>query len=64
MKYKNKDGVELSYEGHKNDTHIKLVKQVIREAIRIGDNEIYPSRAKPIFGWRKVKKFLKENFSV
>ena len=36
MKYKNKDGIELSYEGHENDVHAKLVKEVIKEAIKIG----------------------------
>ena len=30
MKYKNQDGVELSYEGHENDTHVNLVKEVVR----------------------------------
>jgi len=54
MKYKNKHGIELSYEGHKNDTHVKLIKEVLCKAIEIGDTE----------DWSKVKKFLKENFSL
>ena len=41
MKYKNKHGIELSYEGHKNDTSVQLVKQVLREAIKLGDKEVY-----------------------
>ena len=31
MKYKNKDGIELSYEGHKSDYHAHLIKEVIQE---------------------------------
>ncbi len=54
MKYKNRDGIELSYEGHENDVHAKLVKEVIKEAIKIGDNS----------DWNSVKKFLRYNFSV
>ena len=55
MKYKDNRGIELSYEGHENDTHLQLVKEVLREAIKLGDeniNTIYPMQ-----GWRKVKKF-------
>ena len=54
MKYKNKDGIELSYEGHNSDTHVKLIKEVVCKAIEIGD----------IKDWSKVKLFLKENFSL
>ena len=54
MKYKNKDGIQLSYEGHENDVHAKLVKEVIKEAIKIGDDS----------DWDSVKKFLRYNFSV
>ena len=32
-KYKNKDGIELNYSS--KDTHTKLVKEVVKEAIRI-----------------------------
>ena len=32
-KYKNKDGISLNYEG--DDSHKVLVREVIREAIRI-----------------------------
>jgi len=62
MKYKDNRGIELSYEGHKNDTHLQLVKEVLREAIKVGDENIntrYPRQ-----GWMKVKKFLEENFSL
>jgi|TARA_Y100000310_G_scaffold155083_1_gene154567 hypothetical protein len=52
MKYKNKDGIELSYTG--NDMHTKLVKEVISEAIAILDKRFYP----------ECKEFLKENFNI
>ena len=64
MKYKNKDGIELSYDGYNNDSHVNLVKEVISEAIKIGDLEIFSNRAKSEWGWKKVKSFLKENFDV
>ena len=54
MKYKNKNGIELSYEGHDNDTHVKLIKEVVCKAIEIGNTK----------DWSKVKEFLKENFSL
>ena len=62
MKYKNKNGIELSYEGHKNDASVQLVKEVLREAIKFGDKEVY-SRY-PRQGWGKVKEFINENFSL
>tara|TARA_R100000008_G_scaffold86632_1_gene80566 strand:- start:2539 stop:2727 length:189 start_codon:yes stop_codon:yes gene_type:complete len=62
MKYKNKNGIELSYEGHKNDTSVQLLKEVLREAIKIGDDNVYTKH--PRQGWVKVKKFLEENFSL
>ena len=57
MKYKNKDGIELSYEGHENDTGVQLVKEVLRKAIKIGDQKEPES-------WTEVKNFLVENFSL
>ena len=53
MKYKNKDGIQLSYEGHENDYHTNFLKEVIKKAIKLIDIDI-----------EKAKKFLKENFSV
>tara|TARA_B100000902_G_C27321075_1_gene924513 strand:- start:7431 stop:7628 length:198 start_codon:yes stop_codon:yes gene_type:complete len=57
MKYKNKDGIELSYEGHENDTSVLLVKEVLKKAIKIGDEKEPES-------WTEVKNFLIENFSL
>ena len=51
MKYQNKHGIELSYEGHENDVHAELVKEVLRAALKIGDE----------LGWEKAKGFLKLN---
>ena len=62
MKYKNKNGIELSYEGHENDTSVQLVKEVLKEAIKIGNKEIYSKY--PRQGWVKVKDFLEDNFSL
>jgi|TARA_B100001094_G_C17905770_1_gene658726 hypothetical protein len=62
MKYKNKDGIELSYEGHKNDASVQLVKEVVKQAIKVGDSNI--NTRYPMQGWLKVKKFLTDNFSL
>tara|TARA_B100000575_G_C23143268_1_gene666059 strand:+ start:132 stop:326 length:195 start_codon:yes stop_codon:yes gene_type:complete len=62
MKYKNKKGVELSYEGHRNDVSVQLVKEVVLEAIKVGDSNI--NTRYPMQGWSKVKQFLTENFSL
>ena len=62
MKYKNKEGIELSYNGHKNDLSVQLVKEVIRESIKVGDENI--DTIYPMQGWRKVKRFLITNFSI
>ena len=62
MKYKNNDGIELAYKGHKNNVSVKLVKEVLKEAIKVGDNNI--NTRYPMQGWLKVKNFLKENFSL
>ena len=58
-KYKNKDGIELSFEGHENDSHTQLIKEVVIEAIKIGDRSGYWSS-----NWRSIRSFLSENFSV
>ncbi|MBT4207269.1 hypothetical protein HOE22_02890 [Candidatus Woesearchaeota archaeon] len=62
MKYKNKDGIELSYEGHENDSSVQLIKEVLQEVIVLGDKEIYTKY--PRQGWIKVKEFINENFSL
>ncbi len=54
-KYKNKDGIELSYNGHKGDAHADLIKEVIREAINLINSGVDKE---------EVIDFLSENFSV
>ena len=64
MKYKNEDGIELSYEGHKNDVHANLVKEVILEACKLTkmyDKDCIKSHKMAL---RNVRKFLQENFNV
>ena len=64
MKYKNKDGIELTYEGHDNDTHVNLVKEVILEACKLTkmyDKDCIKSHKMAL---RNIRKFLQENFDV
>ena len=63
MKYKNKDGIELSYTND-NDTHQVLVKEVIEEAIKILG--MYDRSCKISMGMAMMntKKFLKSNFDI
>jgi len=62
MKYKNKDGIELSYTG--NDSHQQLVKEVIGEAIKI--LSMYDKNCKISMGMamNNTKKFLRSNFNI
>ena len=62
MKYKNKDGIELSYTG--NDTHQLLVREVVGEAVKI--LSLYDRNCKISMGMAmgNCKKFLKENFNL
>ena len=62
MKYKNKDGIELSYTG--NDSHQVLVKEVIEESIKILN--MYDKNCKISMGMamNNTKKFLRANFNI
>ena len=62
MKYKNKDGIELSYKG--NDIHKVLVREVVEEAIKILN--MYDRSCKISMGMAMMntKKFLKTNFDI
>ena len=62
MKYKNKDGIELNYEG--DDSHKVLVREVISEAIKILN--MYDRNCKISMGMamNNTRKFLKENFNI
>ena len=59
-KYKNKDGIELSYTG--NDIHTLLVKEVIGEAIKLLD--FPPSYSGCEKSMNKCREFLKVNFNI
>ena len=63
MKYKNKDGIELSYTND-NDMHQVLVKEVISEACKILNeyNRFDDKSAEWAIG-RGIN-FLKENFNI
>ena len=52
MKYKNKEGISLSYTN--NDIHTRLVKEVVREAITMLED----------YKVADTIKFLKENFDI
>ena len=62
MKYKNKDGIELSYQG--NDFHKTLVREVIEESIKILN--MYDRDCKISMGMamNNTKKFLRANFNL
>ena len=61
-KYKNKDGIELSFTG--NDATTLLVKEVITETIKILN--MYDRSCKISMGMAmaNTKKFLKTNFDI
>ena len=62
MKYKNKDGISLNYTG--KDTHSELVKEVVREAVKILG--MYDRSCKISMGMAmsNTRKFLRENFNL
>jgi hypothetical protein len=61
-KYKNKDGIELNYQG--NDSHKVLVREVVEEAIRIlSSHNMFDKQS---MGWAIDRgiHFLETNFNV
>ncbi len=60
--YKNRDGIELSYTG--DDTHTKLVKEVISEAVRMCSQYNWYDKTSMRFTLGNVKDFLIENFDL
>ena len=61
-KYKNKDGIELSYTG--NDSHQVLVREVISEAMKILSMYDRNCKISMNMAMGHCKKFLKENFDL
>ena len=63
MKYKNKDGIELSYTND-NDTHQVLVKEVITEAIKILTTYNRMDGRSAEYALNRGVNFLKDNFDL
>ncbi len=62
MKYKNKDGIELSYTG--NDSQQVLVREVIGEAIKILSSYNHFDDKSKDWAIHRCKSFLEENFNL
>ena len=63
MKYKNKDGTELSYTND-NDVHQVLAKEVISEAIKILNMFDRDCKISMGMAMNNAKKFLRANFNI
>ena len=63
MKYKNKDGIELSYTND-NDIHQVLVKEVISEAIKILTTYNRMDGRSCEYALHRGVNFLKDNFDL
>ena len=62
MKYKNKDGIELSMTG--KDSHQVLVREVISEAIKILSSYNRFDARSAEWALHRGKVFLEENFDI
>ena len=62
MKYKNKDGIELNYAS--DDTHTKLVKEVVSKAVKLCSEYDWSNVTSMRFALRRTKDFLVENFDL
>ena len=62
MKYKNKDGIELSYKG--NDIHKVLVREVVEEAIKIFESYNRFDGRSAEYALNRGVNFLKDNFDL
>jgi hypothetical protein len=63
MKYKNKDGVELSY-NNDNDVHQVLVKEVVSEAIKVLTTYNRTDARSAEYALHRGVNFLKDNFDL
>ena len=61
-KYKNQEGIELNYTG--KDSHQVLVREVVREAVKILST--YRIDSPQSMGWaiQECKEFLRVNFNI
>jgi hypothetical protein len=62
-KYKNKDGIELSY-AQRNNVQTDLVKEVISESIKILGTCDKNCKISMGIAMSNTKKFLRTNFSI
>ena len=62
MKYKNEDGISLSYDG--DDSHKVLVREVITEAIRIFNSHVISDSQSKSWAIDRGIHFLEENFDI
>ncbi len=62
MKYKNKDGIELSFTG--NDTTSVLVREVVEEAVKLCSEYNRWDKDSMGFALSRTRHFLKENFDL
>ena len=62
MKYKNKDGIELSFNG--NDQQSVLVREVIGEAVKILTTYNRFDARSGEWAMHRCKTFLEENFDI
>jgi len=63
MKYKNKDGIELSYTND-NDVHQVLTKEVVSEAIKILTTYNKFDGRSAEYALNRGVNFLKDNFNL
>jgi len=61
-KYKNKDGVSLNYTG--NDSHKVLVREVVKEAIRILNSHAMSDSQSKSWAIDRGIHFLETNFDI
>ena len=61
-KYKNKDGIELNFDG--NDSTSVLVREVVSEAVKICSAYDWSNETSMRFALQRTINFLKENFNL
>jgi len=61
-KYMNQDGISLNYTG--KDTHSKLVREVVSEAIRIMNTYQMNSSQSMVWAINECERFLRVNFNL
>ena len=62
MKYKNKQGIELNYDG--KDSTSTLVREVVSEAVRLCSEYNWHDETSMRFALENTKNFLIENFNL